>query len=78
MAGAAPSIARTFRLEPGVSEMLDIVAKLRFGNNKTEAIEAAITLAGLVYGTTSGRGGIDPADALERYSAARRAKVEAD
>ena len=78
MAGAAPSIARTFRLEPDVSKALDAVAELRFGGNKTEAIQAAIQIAAIVYGTTSGRGGIDPADALERYSAARRAKVEAD
>jgi hypothetical protein len=78
MAGAALSIARTFRLEPDVSKALDDIAEIRFGNNKTEAIQAAIQIAAIVYGTTSGRGGIDPADALERYSAARRAKPSDD
>jgi hypothetical protein len=78
MAGAALSIARTFRLEPDVSQALDGVAALRFGGNKTEAITAAIQIAALIYDSPHGRAGSDPADALERYAAARRAKVGAD
>lgn len=75
MAAAAVSVARTFRLEPDVSKALDDVAELRFGSNKTEAISAAIQIAALIYGSPHGRSGADPADALERYSAARRSRA---
>lgn len=64
---------RTFRLDPALSDALDAVAEARFGGNRTKAIEAAVMLAATVYSSPAGRAGADPADALERWAAARRA-----
>lgn len=71
-------IARTFRIAPALSAALDDAAALRFGGNKTIAIEAAIQIAAIVYGSPAGRAGSDPADALERWAAARRRPERGD
>ena len=78
MAAAAPTIARTFRLEPAISEALDDFAAVRFGRNRTAALSAAIQIAAIVYDSPHGRAGEDPADALERWASARRAKPSDD
>ena len=72
-AEAEAKTARTSRLDPPISDALNAVADARFGGNKTKAIEAAIAIAAIVYGSPHGRGGANPADALERWAAARRA-----
>lgn len=64
--------ARTFRLTGDDVAALDDVAAVRFGGNRTRALEAAIGLASIVYGSPAGRAGLDAADALERWAAARR------
>lgn len=78
VATAAPTIPRTFRLDPHVSEAPDAFAKVRFGSNRTAALSAAISIAAIVYDSPHGRAGEDPADALERWAAARRAKPSDD
>jgi hypothetical protein len=64
--------SRTFRLLPERAAELDAIASARFGGNRTAALDAAIAIAATVYGSPAGRAGEDPADALERWCAARR------
>ena len=78
MAAAAAKVGRTFRLEPDTSAALDTFADVRFGGNRTAALSAAIEIAAIVYDSPHGRAGEDPADALERWAAARRSSRPAD
>ena len=78
MAAAAAKVGRTFRLEPATSAALDTFADVRFGGNRTAALSAAIDIAAIVYDSPHGRAGEDPADALERWAAARRSSRPAD
>lgn len=64
--------SHTFRLEADTVATLAAVADGRFAGNRTAALAAAIAIAGVVYSTAPGRGGADPADALERWCSARR------
>lgn len=66
--GPKTTIARTFRLDPPISEALDVIARMRFGNNRTRTLSAAIQIAAQIYSTDAGRSGTNPSESLVAYA----------